>query len=54
MTKTEAINKVLTVIKNRMAMASKPMRDEADALCAEYALTARDLLERQEEILKNP
>ncbi len=49
MTKDEAINKVLIVIKSRMAMASKPMRDEAYALCAEYALTARDLLEVQEE-----
>jgi hypothetical protein len=53
MTKAEAINKVLMVIKNRMAMASKPMMEEAYACCAEYALTARDLLERQDEILKN-
>lgn len=49
MTKTEAIDKVLRVLNNRMAIMSKPMREEAFSLCAEYAITARELLERVEE-----
>lgn len=53
MTKNEAIDKVLRVINNRMAMASKPMREEAYQLCADYAITARDLMERAEERAKS-
>lgn len=49
MTKSEAIDKVLRVINNRLAMMSKPMRDEAFSLCTEFAITARELLERVEE-----
>lgn len=49
MTKTEAIDKVLRVINNRLAMMSKPMREEAFQLCEEYAITARELLERTEK-----
>jgi hypothetical protein len=49
MTKTEAIDKVLRVINNRLAIMSKPMREEAYALCFEYQLTANDLLGRMEE-----
>lgn len=49
MTKTEAIDKVLRVINNRLAMMSKPMREEAFQLCEEYAITARELLERMEK-----
>ena len=51
MTKTEAIDKVLLVVNNRMAMMSKPMREEAYALSLEYQLTASDLLRRMEERL---
>lgn len=53
MTKTEAIDKVLRVLNNRMAMMSNPMRDEAYALCFEYQLTVDDLLKRMEERSRN-
>ena len=49
MTKAEAIDKVLRILGNRMAMMSKPMMEEAYSLCADYALTARELLEAQQE-----
>lgn len=52
MTKTEAIDKVLRVINNRMAMMSKPMLAEAHVLCFEYQLTVDDLLKRAEERAK--
>lgn len=53
MTKTEAVDKVLRVLTNRMAMMSDPMRKEARILCFEYQLTADDLLKRAEELAKN-
>jgi len=53
MTKAEAIDKVLRILGNRMAMMSRPMREEAYSLCADYALTARELLDRQYEIAMN-
>lgn len=53
MTKTEAIDKVLRVLKTPMVMMSKSVRDEAYALCFEYQLTVDDLLKRAEERAKN-
>lgn len=53
MTKNEAIDKVIFIIRNRMAMMSKPMREEAYSLCNEYGLTAKELLARVEERLWN-
>jgi hypothetical protein len=53
MTKAEAIDKVLRILGNRMAMMSKPMTDEASFLSTKYCITAIDLLERQREIVMN-
>lgn len=53
MTKNEAIDKVILVIRNRMAMMSKPTSEEAYSLCDEYGLTAKELLARVKERLWN-
>ena len=45
MTKEEAIVKILKVLNSRMAVMSKPMRDEALTLAEEYGINAKDLIE---------
>jgi 3-hydroxyisobutyrate dehydrogenase-like beta-hydroxyacid dehydrogenase len=40
-----AIVKILKVLNSRMAVMSKPMRDEALTLAEEYGITAKDLIE---------
>ena len=45
MTKEQAIIKILKVLNSRMAVMSKPMRDEALTLAEEYGITAKDLIE---------
>ena len=45
MTKTQAIIKILKVLNSRMAVMSKPMKDEALTLAEEYGITAKDLIE---------
>ena len=45
MTKEQAIVKILKVLNSRMAVMSKPMRDEALTLAEEYGITAKDLIE---------
>lgn len=49
MTKTEAIDIVIRAIKNPLVMTSKPMREEVYFLCADYAISAREVLERVQE-----
>ena len=44
-TKEQAIIKILKVLNNRMAVMSKPMRDEALTLAEENGITAKELLE---------
>ena len=50
MTKEEAIVKILKVLNSRMAVMSKPMRDEALTLAEEYGITAKDLIEQWAKI----
>ena len=45
MTKEQAIIKILKVLNSRMAVMSKPMRDEALTVAEEYGITAKDLIE---------
>jgi 3-hydroxyisobutyrate dehydrogenase-like beta-hydroxyacid dehydrogenase len=45
MSKEEAIIKILKVLNNRMAVMSKPMRDEALTVAEEYGITIKDLIE---------
>jgi hypothetical protein len=45
MTKEEATVKILKVLNSRMAVMSKPMRDEALTVAEEYGITAKDLIE---------
>ena len=45
MTKEQAIVKILKVLNSRMAVMSKPMRDEALTVAEEYGITAKDLIE---------
>ena len=45
MTKEQAIIKILKVLNSRMAVMSKPMRDEALTLAEERGITAKDLIE---------
>lgn len=45
MTKEEATLKILKVLNSRMAVMSKPMRDEALTLAEEYGINAKDLIE---------
>ena len=45
MTKEEAIVKILKVLNSRMAVMSKPMRDEALTLAEEYGITTKELIE---------
>ena len=45
MTKEEASIKILKVLNSRMAVMSKPMRDEALTLAEEYGINAKDLIE---------
>jgi hypothetical protein len=44
MTKEEATLKILKVLNSRMAVMSKPMRDEALTLAEEYGITVKDLI----------
>ena len=44
MTKEEAITKILKVLNSRMAVMSKPMRDEALTLAIEYGVIVNDLI----------
>lgn len=50
MTKEQAIIKILKVLNNRMAVMSKPMRDEALTLAEEYGITVADLISEYEKI----
>lgn len=50
MTKEEAIVKILKVLNSRMAVMSKPMRDEALTLAEEYSINAKDLIEQWTKI----
>jgi len=50
MTKEEAIVKILKVLNSRMAVMSKPMRDEALTLAEEYGINAKDLIEQWTKI----
>lgn len=45
MTKTQAILKILKVLKSPMMVMSKPNRDEALTLAEEHGITAKDLIE---------
>jgi hypothetical protein len=45
MTKEEATIKILKVLNSRMAVMSKPVRDEAFALAFEHGIMAKDLIE---------
>lgn len=45
MTKEQAIIKIMKVLNSRMAVMSKPMRDEALTLAEEYGITAKELIE---------
>lgn len=50
MSKEEAIIKILKVLNSRMAVMSKPMRDEALTLAEEYGINAKDLIEQWTKI----
>jgi hypothetical protein len=50
MTKEQAIVKILKVLNSRMAVMSKPMRDEALTLAEEHGITVIDLIEVWEKI----
>ena len=43
--KDAAILKILKVLNSRMAVMSKPMRDEALTVAEEYGITVEDLIE---------
>lgn len=43
-TKEQAIVKILKVLNSRMAVMSKPMRDEALTLAEEYGIKVKDLI----------
>ena len=45
MTKEQAIIKILKVLNSRMAVMSKPMKDEALTLAEEYGITVAELIE---------
>lgn len=45
MTKEEVIVKILKVLNSRMAVMSKPMRDEALTLAEEHGINVEDLIE---------
>ena len=48
--KEKAITKILKVLNSRMAVMSKPMRDEALTLAEEYGIMAKDLIEQWAKI----
>jgi hypothetical protein len=50
MTKEEAAVKILKVLNSRMAVMSKPMRDEALTLAEEYGINTKDLIEEWTKI----
>jgi hypothetical protein len=50
MNKEEATIKILKVLNSRMAVMSKPMRDEALTLAEEYGINAKDLIEEWTKI----
>lgn len=45
MNKEEATKKILKVLNSRMAVMSKPMRDEALTLAEEHGINVEDLIE---------
>ena len=45
MSKEQAILKILKVLNSRMAVMSKPTRDEALTLATEHGITAKELIE---------
>ena len=45
MTKEEAAIKILKVLNSRMAVMSKPMRDEALTVAEECGITVKELIE---------
>jgi hypothetical protein len=51
MTKEQAIIKILKVLNSRMAVMSKPMRDEALTLAEEHGITVTDLISGYEKIV---
>ena len=50
MTKEQAIIKILKVLNSRMAIMSKPMRDEAFTLAEEHGITVAELIEEWTKI----
>jgi hypothetical protein len=50
MTKEQAIIKILKVLNSRMAIMSKPMRDEALTLAEEHGITVAELIEEWTKI----
>ena len=48
--KEQAIVKILKVLNSRMAVMSKPMRDEALTLAREYCISAGELINEWEKI----
>ena len=48
--KDAAILKILKVLNSRMAVMSKPMRDEALTVAEEYGITVKDLIEQWTKI----
>jgi hypothetical protein len=48
--KKNAVLKILKVLNSRMAVMSKPMRDEALTLAEEYGINAKDLIEEWTKI----
>lgn len=48
--KEQAIVKILKVLNSRMAVMSKPMRDEALTLALEHGIMAKDLIEQWAKI----
>ena len=50
MTKEQAIIKILKVLNSRMAIMSKPIRDEALTLAEEHGITVAELIEEWTKI----
>lgn len=53
MTKEEAITKILKVLNSRMAVMSKPMRDDALTLATEHGITVEELVNFAYKIAMN-
>ena len=50
MTKEQAIVKILKVLNSRIAVMSKPMRDEALTVAEECGITVKELIEEWTKI----